>query len=79
MESQVEYHIRSISTIKRAASGDKFVVKVAWERLEEAKSTWEPVSRMFHDKPAVLRKELQALRLKAEQKQALVQRYGMPL
>ena len=34
---------------------------------------------MFHDKPAVLRKELQALRLKAEQKQALVQRYGMPL
>ena len=29
MESQVEYHIRSILAIKRAASGDEFVVKVA--------------------------------------------------
>ena len=38
MESQGEYHIRSISAIKRAASGDEFVVKVAWEGLEEAES-----------------------------------------
>ena len=30
----------------------------------------EPVSRMFHDAPAVLRKELKALRMKAEQKPA---------
>ena len=28
-----------------APAGDEFVVKVAWEGLEEAKSTWEPVSR----------------------------------
>ena len=34
-----EYYIRSISAIKRAASGDEFVVKVTWEGLEEAKST----------------------------------------
>ena len=39
----------------------------------------EPVSRMFHDAPAVLRKELKALRLNTEQKQALVQRYGLRL
>jgi len=79
LENQGEYHIRSISAIKRAASGDEFVVKVAWEGLEEAESTWEPVSRVFHDAPAVLRKELKALRLKAEQKRALVQRYGLRL
>ena len=39
LENQGEYHIRSISAIKRAASGDEFVVKVTWEGLEEAKST----------------------------------------
>ena len=50
-----EYHIRSISAIKRAAGSDEFVVKVAWEGLEEAEITWEPVSRVFHDAPAVLR------------------------
>ena len=77
MENQGEYHIRSISAIKRAASGDEFVVQVAWEGLEEAESTWE--SCVFHDAPAVLRKELKALRLKAEQKRALVQRYGLRL
>ena len=79
LENQGEYHIRSISAIKRAASGDEFGVKVAWEGLEEAESTWEPVSRVFHDAPAVLRKELKALRLKAEQKRALMQRYGLLL
>ena len=79
LENQGEYHIRSISAIKRAVSGDEFVVKVAWEGLEEAESTWEPVSRVFHDAPAVLRRELKALRLKVEQKQALVQRYGLRL
>ena len=43
---------------------------MAWEGLKEAESTWEPVSRVFNDAPAVLRKELKALRLKAEQKRA---------
>ena len=52
---------------------------MAWEGLEEAESTWEPVSRVFHDAPAVLHKELKTLRLKAEQKRALVQRYGLRL
>ena len=63
--------------MKRAASGDEFVVKVAWEGPEEAESTWEPVSGEFHDAPAVLRKEHKALRLKAEQKRAVVQRHGL--
>ena len=75
-ENQGEYHIWSMSSIKRAASGDQFVFMVFWERLGEAESIWEPVSRVFHDAPAVLRKELKALRLKAEQK-ALVQRYEL--
>ena len=61
------------------ASGDEIGVKVAWEGLEEAERAWKPVSRVFHDAPAVLRKELKALRLKAEQKRALVQRYGLRL
>ena len=47
--------------------------------MKEAKSTWEPVLSVFHDAPAVLHKELKALRLKAEQKRALVQRYGLRL
>ena len=79
LETQDEYHIWSISAIKQAASGDEFVVKVAWEGLEEVESTWEPVSRVFHDAPAVLRKELKVLRLKADQKWALVQLYGLCL
>ena len=79
LENQGEYHIRSISAIKRAASCDEFVVKVAWEGLEEAESTWETVSRVFHDAPAVLRKDLKALRLKAQPKRALVQRHGLRL
>ena len=33
LENQGEYHIRSISATKRAASGDEFIVKVAWEGL----------------------------------------------
>ena len=56
-----------------------FVVKVAWQGLEEAKSTWEPVLRVFYDAPAVLHKELKALRLMAEQKRAIVLRYGLRL
>ena len=52
---------------------------MAWEGLEESKSTWEPVPRVFHDAPAVLHKERKALWLKAEQKRALVQRYGLRL
>ena len=79
MENQGEYHIRSILAIKRAASGDEFVAKVTWEGVEEAKSTWEPVSRVFRNTPTVLHEELKALRLKAEQKRALVQRYGLRL
>ena len=51
--------------------------KVAWEGLEQAESTREPVSRVFHDAPAVLRKELKVLRLIAELKRALMTRYGM--
>ena len=74
-----EYLIRSISAIMRAASGDVFVVNVAWEGLEEAESTREPVSRVFYDALAVLWKELQALGLNAEQGRALVQRYGLRL
>ena len=37
--NQGEYHIRSISAIKRAGSGDEFVVKVTWEGLKEAERT----------------------------------------
>ena len=55
-ENQGEYHTRSISAIKPAASDDEVVVKVAWEGLGEAESTWEPVSRVYHNAPTVLRK-----------------------
>ena len=79
MENQGEYHIRIISAIKRASSADEFVVKVAWEGLEEAERTSEPVSRVLHDAPAVLRKEFKAMRLKTEQKRGLEQRYGLRL
>ena len=77
LENQGECHIRSISAIKRAASRDD--VKVALEGLEEAKSTWEPVSRVFHAAPAVLHEKLKALRLKADQKRTLVLPYRLRL
>ena len=79
LEKQGEYHIRSTSAIERAASGDDLFVKVAWEGLKEAQSTWELVSRLFHDAPVVLHKELKTLRLKVEQERVLVQRYGLRL
>ena len=40
---------------------DGFVVKAAWEGPEEADSIWEPVSRVFDDATANVRKELKAL------------------
>ena len=79
MGKQGDYHIRSISPIKRAASVDEFVVKMAWEGLEEANRTREPVSCVVNDAPAVMHEELKGMRLKAEQKCALVQRYGLRL
>ena len=54
-------------------------MKVAWEGPEKVKTIWEPLSRVFHDAPAVLRKELKAMRLKAEQKRALAEQYGLSL
>ena len=54
MENQGESHIRSILAIKPTASSDEFVVR---QGLEEAESTWELVSRVFHDASAVLRKK----------------------
>ena len=37
------------------------------------------MSRVFYDAPAVMHKELEALRVKSEQKRAFVQRYGLRL
>ena len=79
LENQDWYHMWSSSATKRAATGDEFDVKVAWERLEETGSTSGPVPRAFHGAPTVLRKNLKALRLKAEQTRALVQRYRLRL
>ena len=53
-----------------------FVIKVTWEGVEVVESTWRLVSRVVHDAPAVLRKELKAQRLKAECTRALVQCMG---
>ena len=52
---------------------------MAWEALEEAKSSWKPVSRVLYDAPAVLHKELEALRVKSEQRRAFVHMYGLRL
>ena len=54
----------------------EFVVKVAREGPGEAQSTWEPVSRVFDGATTVLRKELNALLLKMDQKRGLVQPMG---
>ena len=48
-----------------------------WRRRRAPRSRCRASS--IHDAPAVLRKELKALRLKAEQKLALVQRYVLRL
>ena len=79
MKNKGEYHIRSISTVTRAAGGNEFVVKVACEVLKGAERTRNLVSSVFHDELGVLRTELKAPWLKAEQKRALVPRYGLRL
>ena len=48
LESQGEYHIRSISAIKRAASGDEVVVKIPekdWRRRRAPESRCRACSR----------------------------------
>ena len=57
LEHQAEYHIRGISEIKKATLGDEYVVLAQWEGLDEAESTWEPVSRILEDAPAMLKKD----------------------
>ena len=69
----------SVSPRLPLGGDDEFVVKVALEGPEGAESTWDPVARVFDCAPAVLRKELKTLRLKVEQKEAIVQRYGLRL
>ena len=61
------------------SSGLQAVTSSSSRGPEKAERTWEPVSRVFHDAPAVLRNELKALRLKAGQTGALLQRYGLRL
>ena len=54
---------------------DEFVVKVAWEGLEVAKTSWEAVSCVLEGATVVLRKYFKALRLKMDQWRGLVQQY----
>lgn len=56
-EQVAENHIRSINTIKKAAIGDKYVVLVQWERVDGASRVLEPVSRIWADAPAILKKK----------------------
>ena len=56
LEHLAEYHIEEMTTAKRAARGDEFVVFVKWMGLDEAEGTWEPVSRVMTDAPAILRR-----------------------
>ena len=72
---QREYHIRRITDVDKAKRGDEYVVRVQWEGLDDEDSTWEPVSRIFADAPAVLRKELRRIRPEADMKRALQERY----
>ena len=71
LEHQAEYHIRGIPEIKKATLGDEYVVLVQWERLDEAKSTWEPVSRILEDAPAMLKKQIRLLKPSAVVKEGL--------
>ena len=74
-EHQGEYHIRGITAVKPAKYGNEYLVNVMWEGLEDEESTWEPVSRVFADAPAVLRKELQKMKLGKDIRRALQARY----
>ena len=77
LEHQAEYHIRGISEIKKATLGDEYVVLVQWKGLDEAESTWEPVSRILEDAPAMLEKQILLLKPSAAFKEGLKKRYGL--
>ena len=75
-EYQGEYHIRGITDVKKAKRSDEYVVRVLWEGMDDEECTWEPVSRVFADAPAVLRKELRRIRSEAGLKRAIQGRYS---
>ena len=57
--------------------GHAFVVKVAWEGLQDADSTWESVSCFFHDALAVLGNNLTALALRVKRRRGGRSNSGM--
>ena len=77
MDHLAEYHIEEITAAKRAARGDGFVFFVKWMGLDEAEGTWEPVSRVMADAPAILEKELKKLKLSTDEKRSLRECYGL--
>ena len=48
-----------------------------WEGLDEAESTWEPVSRILEDAPAMLKKQIRLLKPSTAVKEGLKKRYGL--
>ena len=80
LENQGEYHIRGISAIKRAASGDEFVVKVAWKDWRRRGAPGSRCRACFMTRrPCYAKSSRRCGWLKAEHKRALLQRYGLRL
>ena len=77
MDQQGEYHVRGITDVKKANRGDKYVVLVQWEGLDDEEATWEPVSRVLEDAPTVLRRELRKVKPPATIKRELQRRYKL--
>ena len=76
-EIQREYHILRMSALKQATCGDPGRGQGDLGRSGIGREHRGAVSHIFHDALVMLRSNLGALRLKEEQKRALVQRYAL--
>lgn len=64
---------------KKAVQGDEYLVLIRWMGLDDDGETWEFMSWMLEDAPAVLSKGLKCLRLSLDDKKKLRGRYGFSL
>lgn len=54
LNQQAQNHIDHIIDSKKAERGHEFIIRVAWQGLDEGESLWERLSRVLEDAPIVL-------------------------
>lgn len=58
LQYQAQYYIEMIGEVAEAGRGDEYMVRVYWRGLGDEKSTWEPLSKVLADAPALSHAQL---------------------